>query len=223
MASHSGERAASVAPRTWWVFAVAGVLVVAGAAAWAVHEVSMGNGEAQCQQDEKPHLLPTASSLIGFDEALRERSALVDAYVVRNLCWYRLHADAAMWRSRMVAAAIVVLAALIPLLAGLSDRWKTKVLPVVSVAVAALTGINATFQWQQQWQGFRQAELALESEILTWRVALMKAREATDAAGAIRAASEATDELIREAAAIVAKETGTYFETVAKPGPQTAQ
>jgi hypothetical protein len=50
------------------------------------------------------------------------------------------------------------------------------VLPIFTLAIAGLAGVNSFFQWQTQWQNFRQTQLALEHLLSKWELEIVQAK-----------------------------------------------
>lgn len=114
--------------------------------------------------DEPPTQVPTDREgdrrLAGaFEELSRMRDE-----VARTKSWYEKHAKRSTIVFRSFGAAVIVLSVSVPFLGalGVDDAWKTAALSVVALAIAGLTGLSSFFQWQTQWQGFRQTQFALE-------------------------------------------------------------
>jgi len=158
-----------------------------------------------------------------FDEALGELAAVRNAYVIDNLCWYRDHAGGAHVEVSQPRHGDDR-AGRFGSPARRSERqMRTHALPAVSVAIAALTGINATYQWQEQWQGFRQAQFEIEGRLSIWMLQVMRARDDPDAAHGIQVASDATEPWFATPRRSWRRETGAYFASVETPKPHGAQ
>ena len=69
-------------------------------------------------------------------------------------------------------ASIIVFAALIPFLAGLSDDsidWPKYIIAVLGVFTATLTGISALYKFQEKWATYRMTGESLKREKLLFQ------------------------------------------------------
>jgi Protein of unknown function (DUF4231) len=73
--------------------------------------------------------------------------------------WYASHAQVPFILFRICGVLTILLSVAVPYLGTLEGRWRSVVLPIVALCVAALTGINSFFQWQLEWSAFRTTEL----------------------------------------------------------------
>jgi len=105
----------------------------------------------------------------------------------------------------------------VPFLATLEGVWKELVLPSVAVAIAFLTGLNAFYQWQTQWQGNRETQYALEHLLAKWEVEIVKTRFESDRDKAVDLAIDATDRLLDQAREITSSTAGEFFRNLKIP------
>lgn len=150
--------------------------------------------------------------------ALEDLSRMKDE-VVKTKVWYEEHAKRSMVKFRVFGVAIIILSVSLPLLGVLSEdsAWKNVALSGVALAIAGLTGLNSFFQWQAQWQGFRQTQFALEYLLSRWELEMFKAKYLPDEEEALRSAMEATARLLDLARDATASETAGFFEGVRTP------
>jgi hypothetical protein len=137
--------------------------------------------------------------------------------VVRLKDWYGNHARSPWLLFRVFGALTILLSVAVPYLATLDGRWRSTVLPIVTLSIAALTGMTAFFQWQTQWAGFRSAELNLRFALTQWNVRIAEACSASDPATTSKIAIDATRSLLASAQSTVSSETGHYFDAVRTP------
>ena len=116
-----------------------------------------------------------------------------------------------------VGGVIILLSVLVPYLATLDGIWKTVVLPAVAVAIAGLSSLNAFFQWQSQWQNYRQTQYALEHFLSKWEIEIVKAKFHENPEKAIEIAIEATSKLLDQAREITSSTTSEYFKKIQLP------
>ena len=87
-----------------------------------------------------------------FEETFLEEHA-------REVARYHRMADRAMVQYVIVRLGLVIGSAALPALTTLADRgWAIG----MAVLVAIFAGLDTQFQWGQEWQHFRSAEMALE-------------------------------------------------------------
>jgi len=82
-----------------------------------------------------------------FVSVLKELTSIKEIYVVQQLHWYKEHATKARRYFRLSSVLIIIFSVSIPFLATptLEGIWKTIVLPVVALLIAALTGLSLSF------------------------------------------------------------------------------
>jgi hypothetical protein len=97
-----------------------------------------------------------------FDAILAELTRIKDDRVVRTFNWFKRYARRPMILFRTTGVLIIVLSVSVPFLGVLEGIWRDTVLPIVTLAIAGLTGLSSFFQWQGAWQRFRQTQFALE-------------------------------------------------------------
>ena len=153
-----------------------------------------------------------------FSAALDELTKIRDE-VVRVKDWHKRHAKRPMVFFRVVGVSIIVLSVSVPFIGALEDEsiWKSFVLPVITLAIAGLTGVNAFFQWQTQWQEYRQTQYALEHLLWKWELEIVRAKSYPEEERAIQIAVEATDRLLDLAREATATGTNKFFETTRVP------
>lgn len=151
-----------------------------------------------------------------FPEVLDELEE-IKRKVVAAKDWFARNSARPRILFRLVGGSLILLSVLVPLLATLEGIWKELVLPSVAVAIAFLTGLNAFYQWQTQWQGNREAQYALEYLLAKWEVETVKARFESDRDKAVDLAIEATDQLLDQAREVTSSTTGEFFKNLKIP------
>lgn len=140
------------------------------------------------------------------------------AEVAKTKDWYEGHAKRPMILFRTFGALVIVLSVCVPFLGTLDESaWKSIALSLVALAIAGLTGLNAFFQWQSQWQGFRQTQFALEHLLSKWELEIVKVKYHPDKEEALQMAVEVTARLLDQARDATATETGEFFKGIRAP------
>lgn len=155
-----------------------------------------------------------------FLSALAELTRIKDAFVAQRLHWYRVHARAPMLLFRICGVLVILLSVSLPLLATLEGFWKTLVLPLAALVVAALTGLTSFFRWESGWKGYRQAQFTLEYLLTVWELQIAEASQHSDAQEGIDQACQATRQLIDATQTTVSTEAEEYFKRVQIPRVQ---
>ncbi len=132
--------------------------------------------------------------------------------VVQTRNWYRDHAERPMLLFRSAGVLLILLSVSIPYLSTLEGVAKEVLLPIFSLLIAALTGLNAFFQWQSQWQRFRQTQYQLEYLLTRWEFEITQAKHQPEHSLAVEMATAATARLLDQAHEITAQETGEHFK-----------
>ncbi|HYT45828.1 MAG TPA: SLATT domain-containing protein [Methylomirabilota bacterium] len=156
-----------------------------------------------------------------FISALKELTAIKDTYIVKNkIQWYKKHIERVGIFFRLSGVLVIILSVSLPFFTTLEGFWKTTILPFVALLIAALTGLNAFFQWQSDWSGSYQAHIALEHLLSIWELRITEAKQETNVQEAIQKALKATEQLLDGAKEIAATETEGAFKNLQFPRSQ---
>jgi hypothetical protein len=150
-------------------------------------------------------------------DLLRQIHELVNSQVVSTLDWYQRNA---LWPRRLFRSSgviVILLSVAIPLLAALPYQGKDLVLSIAAVLIAALTGLNAFFKWEDVWRSRRQTEFALAYLLAVWRLQILQALNEPDSVKAKELAISATQQLLENARAATGEETKEFFSRVVWP------
>ena len=149
-----------------------------------------------------------------FLSMLEELTHIKDDFVTLQLNWYKTHARIPMLLFRVSGVLVILLSVSLPFLTTLGGFWKTIVLPVISLLIAGLTGLNSFFRWESAWKGYRQTHLTLEYLLTTWELQIAEARCQVDAQKGIEIALQATEQLITMTRTTTSTEAEDYFKQV---------
>lgn len=142
---------------------------------------------------------------------------LVEERVGPILRWFKQHANRARIPFQTTGGVIIALSVSIPLLAVAEGILKDRVLPIVALVIAALTGFNSFYQWQRAWQGRRQTQFALEHFLRKWALQMTAAKHTQDPDKAIGTAISATGEFFDHVREVTSSETEEYFRHIHLP------
>jgi hypothetical protein len=146
--------------------------------------------------------------------ALEELTRIKEEFVVRQLNWYQGHTKAPMLFFRTSGILVILLSVSLPFLTTFEGLWKTIALPVFSLSIAGLTGLNAFFRWESDWKARRQTQYTLEYLLKMWELKIAEARCQEDVQKGIEIALQATEQLISAARTATSAETEEYFKRV---------
>ena len=152
-----------------------------------------------------------------FVAVLKELERVKQEYAVMELERYARRGQRASRLFRFSGALIIILSVSIPFLTTLEGLWKTVVLPIVALMIAGLSGLNAFFQWENNWRGFIAAKLTLEHMLWTWELKITEAKHETDPQKGIEIAIHATEQLLNNAQVAIKAEMEDYFKRVQAP------
>ncbi|BCL80124.1 DUF4231 domain-containing protein [Ktedonobacteria bacterium brp13] len=153
-----------------------------------------------------------------FISELKELEALKENFVVRKIHAYSRRATQARLRFRISSTLIIGLSACLPFLTTLREGiWISIVLPIVAIAIAGLSGLNAFFRWESNWKGYSQARYRLEYLLKVWELKIIEARHATDTQKAVEIVVQATKQLPDDVESTTSVETEEYFKRVQIP------
>ena len=154
-----------------------------------------------------------------FVSVLKELTHIKEAYASKQLQWYREHAPRVRLYFRVSSTLIIIFSVSIPFLATptLGGIWKTIVLPVVALLIAALTGLSAFFRWESSWKEYIHAQLTLEHALWMWELKIIEAKHEMDPKKGIEIALHATEQLISDTQGTIIAEAEEYFKRVQVP------
>jgi Protein of unknown function (DUF4231) len=149
-----------------------------------------------------------------FLSVLEELTRIKEEFVVRRLHWYKTHARTPMLLFRTSGVLVILLSVSLPFLTTLEGLWKTIVLPVISLLIAGLTGLNSFFQWESGWKGYRQTQFTLDYLLTQWELQIAEAKCQVDVQKGIDMALQATEQLISTTQTTTNVEAEEYFKRV---------
>ena len=155
------------------------------------------------------------------DDPVDRIAVIAENYAKPHLQWYVSHKLLPRLLFRAVGVAIILLSVSIPLLTTLSFRGRDLVLSCAALAIAAMTGLNSFYGWDQAWRGRQQTAATLEHLIASWRVRHASARLEPDPGKRRDLATAAAQELIDQVKAVTGAEAEQFFSEVRLPQATT--
>ncbi len=179
--------------------------------------------DTAAQHGLKSQPLPSA-----YEETRTDCEALLLKHLTNQLEWYQKRAKARRLTHRTASFAVIVLSASLPLLTqgtfpiplgGFEGRAAT----LVALLVAITTGLAQHFRWDEQWNGYKRAELELEALRLEWEGIDLHLRSGLTSDNLTTSARRLVSETRRIAAAarrVVEAETRQFFESQIPSAPR---
>lgn len=152
-----------------------------------------------------------------FIAVANELIRVKDEHFVPVLRWFKHHANRPRVMFQISGVGLIILSVSVPLLGVVEGVWRDIVLPIATLVIAALTGLNSFFQWQKSWQSRRQTQFALEYLLSKWDLDMTIAKHNPDPEKAIEMAAKATEQLLDRAREITSVETAEYFQGLQLP------
>jgi hypothetical protein len=156
-----------------------------------------------------------------FEIALKEFTKLKNDYVMSKMKWYKENAPRDFWSFRITGVTIILLSVSVPFMASLTGFWKDTALPIATLLIAGLTGLNSFMQWQEGWKEYRKTQYAIEYLITKWEFEITKATNNPNKKQALAAITRATSNLLEKTKQIISREAESYFERVEAPTGKT--
>lgn len=154
-----------------------------------------------------------------FQTILDEVTRIKTTYVESQIKWYQTHANVPMFLFRISGMLIILLSVSLPFLATLDSFWKTIVLPIVALLVAALAGLTSFYRWESKWKGFRETQSTLQYLLAVWDLSIAEAKQKKDEQQAL----QATRQLLDAAHSSTSAETEQFFQRAQIPQSQQSQ
>jgi hypothetical protein len=152
---------------------------------------------------------------------LKQLRSIVETQVISTLEWYKSHATWPRVVFRTAGTCIILLSISIPILATHNYPGKETLLSIFALLIAALTGLNAFFKWEETWKSRRQTEFALSHLLAIWDLKMIEALHETDPHHAVKIAITATEKLVNDARTITGAETEEFFRNIQWPQVDT--
>lgn len=112
---------------------------------------------------------------------------------------------------------IIVLSVSIPLLTTFHFLGRDLVLSGAALVIAALTGLNSFYGWDQAWRSRQQTAETLDHLIATWRIQMAGARQESDPGKQRDLVATAAQELIDKVRVTTGAEAEQFFSRVRLP------
>lgn len=120
---------------------------------------------------------------------------------------------------RVSGIAVIVVGASLPLLTALSYSYKSLVISIAGVFVAAVTALRAFYRWDQMWALLRATEMLVTSCYWKWRSEIGELRGLAEKPVS-EEARNATVRLLTEIADIRGNEAMSFFKELPYPQKQ---
>jgi hypothetical protein len=160
---------------------------------------------------------PNSQLVDTFTDAVEAASLIKKEYVDPRIGWYKAHTFFPRWCFRVVGITTILLSVSLPAVAASGWPRKDMALSVMSVTIAALTGLSSFYRWERTWRGNSSAQMALEQLCAKWKLELTNARLILSPEERVKHVYQATDDLLANARSVVSSESEGFFSGLQFP------
>jgi hypothetical protein len=149
-------------------------------------------------------------------EARRVKAQLIDP----NQEWYSNHLFWPFLLFRSAGVITIIFGVTLPAVAAIDESYfahKDLVLSLMSVTIAALTGLGSFYRWERSWKGRTLSHFAVEVLVAKWELELENARLIVNPSDRLQHAYLATNDLISNFRNVGAAETEEFFSDMQFP------
>jgi hypothetical protein len=156
-----------------------------------------------------------------FNELVKEARGIKERFIDKEYEWYRSHQKWPFIFFRCAGVVTIVLGVTLPAVAGvgkaLSPLHQDVIISVMSVTIAALTGLSSFYRWERSWRGRIIVRLGLEALCAQWELEIANARLILDPADRLKHVYQATNDLIANGRSVCSSETEEFFSGMQFP------
>jgi hypothetical protein len=160
------------------------------------------------------------------DEAFAAMEArareLKSRYIDLRIEWYQDHTAGPRFCFRWAGIITILCSVTLPAIASAEFPYKALALSVMSIAVAALTGLSSFYKWERTWRANSTAQVALQQHVAKWELELAKARLLVSPSERTDHIYKATSDLLVNASNVVTSESEGFFSGLSFPQQNTA-
>jgi hypothetical protein len=165
----------------------------------------------------------SATTDLTLTQVIESARAIKKEFVDPRISFYKSYIAAPRILFRTAGVATILLSATLPALALANFRGKEWALSIVSIAVAALTGLSSFYRWERMWRGYSSASVSLEQFVAKWELELTNARLILGPHERVKHVYQATNDLLSGTSAVVSSESEGFFSALAFPNQNSAQ
>jgi hypothetical protein len=157
-----------------------------------------------------------------FLSKLSEQALFKDENTQGSIHWYityyQSRAPKRRWAFRSAGFMLLFLSISLPVVSQVASKdIQPQVTSTLAWLIAIVAAANSFFNWQQSWQLFTQAELALRFAVSEWSVRTAEAYAASTDDEGMKILELAVQQLVKTVRESVTKETSQYFQGVKVP------
>lgn len=160
------------------------------------------------------------------EEALTQMEArareLKTRFIDPRIEWYQNHTAAPRFCFRWAGIITIICSVTLPAIAVAEFPYKALALSLMSIAVAALTGLSSFYKWERTWRANSTAQVALQQHVAKWELELANARLLVAAQDRANHVYKATSDLLVNAGNVVTSESEGFFSGLSFPQQNTA-
>jgi hypothetical protein len=158
-------------------------------------------------------------AFVQLEKKARELQA---QYIGTRIAWYRTHTAGPRFWFRWAGIITIVFSVTLPALAAAKFPYKELALSVMSIAIAALTGLSSFYKWERTWRANSTAQITLEQHVAKWELEPTNARLLVSPQDRATHVYKATSDLITNAGNVVTSESEGFFSGLSFPQQNTA-
>jgi hypothetical protein len=156
-----------------------------------------------------------------FVELEKKARELQSQYIAPRIEWYRTHTAGPRFWFRWAGIVTILFSVTLPALAAAGFPYKELVLSVMSIAIAALTGLSSFYKWERTWRGNSTAQISLQQHVAKWELEITNARVLVAPEDRATHVYKATNDLLTNAGNVVTSESEGFFSGLSFPQQNT--
>jgi Protein of unknown function (DUF4231) len=156
-----------------------------------------------------------------FSQVEAKARSLEALYVQTRIDWYERHSFWPRIYFRLAGIVTIIFSVSLPAVATATFGKKDIVISVMSVVIAALTGLSSFFRWENTWRKNRTAQTDLQKHVAKWELELTNARLLVPDDQRATHIYQATNDLLVNAGNVVSSESEGFFSNLQFPQQNT--
>ena len=166
-----------------------------------------------------PKDLPTGD-INDFERLVATGRSIKEGLIDPNREWYRSHQLWPFIMFRSTGIITIILSVALPAVASINEAsldYKSLILSVMSVTIAALTGLSSFFRWERSWRGRNNSKFAIDTLVAKWELEIENARSVVDPSKRTQHVYLATNDLLTNFRSIGSEENEQFFSGMQFP------
>jgi hypothetical protein len=157
---------------------------------------------------------PATESSDSFSQVRIAARGIKELYVDTRIEWYKTPTKIPRNTFRTIGILTILLSVTLPALASATFPHKELTITVISVTIAALTGLGSFYHLERTWRGNSTAQMALEQAVGKWELEIRRAEFVLAPADRVEHVIKATDDLLANTGTVVSSESEGFFSNL---------